>query len=173
MNLVPRFIRRTWRHLGLRLGFIKPVVYTPDANLADVINSIVCSSTLTGAFIVAVETKQAMIKIMSYMEKNAIAAVGVVQGGLDIGRFPQLTLSDAVSAMRARPEHFQVVVMFKSTAAVGWRVPPEFPAYWGHIFMLSTFNPREPWKTQFNGRLRLAHWAALDKSFLDSAYGEG
>ena len=154
MNLVPHFIRKAWRHLGLKLGFIKPVVYKPDVLLEDVINRIVCSSTATGAFIVAVETKQAMIKILSYMEKNYITAIGATD--LDLGSLPQKGMPDVLRILRSDPEHYQVVVVTKGRAAVGWSVPPEYKEYWGHVFMLSTFEQRDPWKTQFNGRLRRA-----------------
>lgn len=169
MNFVPRFLRRAWRHLGLKLGFYKPKVYVPDARISSVINRIVCSSTATGAFIVAVETKQAMMKIMSYMEKNAIQAVAIAQGDLDLGRFPMLTLRYALASMEAHPERFQVVVMFKHVAAVGWAVPAHYHNWWGQVFMVSTFHQREPWRTQFNGRLR----GRVEDSFQDSAYSEG
>jgi hypothetical protein len=152
MNIIPRFVRRAWRSLVVWMGFVKPVVYEPDARLADVINCIVCSSWSPGGFIVAVETKQAMIKILSYMEKNSIAAVAATN--LDLGTLRVGDLHAVLKTMRTDPEAYQVVVMFKHTAAVGWSVPREYQEYWDHVFMLSTFKQREPWRTQFNGRLR-------------------
>jgi hypothetical protein len=46
--------------------------------------------------------------------------------------------------------------MNKGIAAVGWEVPPAYPLAWAKVNLLTTFEPREPWLTQFNGRLRRA-----------------
>lgn len=147
MNLVPNVIRHAWRRVGLRLGWIKPPRYEPDVYLANTINTIVNNG---GAYVVAVETKQAMVQILSYMEKNNITAVGVCH--MDIGRFRQLTLPAAIRAMHYDPPGNRVVVITKNVAATGWRVPERYHDYWQHVHLLSTFVQREPWKTQFNGR---------------------
>lgn len=150
MNIIPGFIRRAWRRVGLRFGWIKPTPrYEPDRYWGDVVNTIVNGH---GAYVVAVETRQALVQILSYMEKNAIPAVGVCQ--MDLGRFRQLTLPAAIRAMHYDPAGNRVVVIVKNVAATGWSVPERYQDYWQHVTLLSTFPQREPWKTQFNGRLR-------------------
>jgi hypothetical protein len=128
--------------------------YERDARWEDVVNQIVWWAMSDHAFIVAVETKQAMIQIMSYMEKAQINAVAVTD--LDIGRFKRLTLQNAITCMAIGPRQNQVYVMNKGIAAVGWEVPPAYPLAWAKVNLLTTFEPREPWLTQFNGRLRRA-----------------
>lgn len=157
---IRRIVRRNWRRLGLKLGFIKqPVVYEVDPHVAHVINKIVNSPEIEGAYVVAVETRQAALKIMSYMSRNRIEAVAV--SGLIDGdsRFPstfrQSCLVDMVLHMRSDPSQFRVVVVNKNVAASGWRVPPEYHQYWGPVHMLTTFTPRNAgWIEQFNGRVR-------------------
>jgi hypothetical protein len=136
----------------VRLGFIKPKLYERDIKLPDVINRIVCTPTSHGAFIVAVETKQAMIQLMSYMEKNGIGACAVSTDSL--GRFHRLSMKGALACMEVAPYKYQVYVMNKSMAAVGWRVPREYKDAWGKVNLMPTFEPREPWSSQFFGRAR-------------------
>lgn len=150
MNIIPYFIRRAWRRIGLRFGWIKPVRhYEPDVFLADTINHIVNGED---AYIVAVETRQAMIQILSYMDKNGIPALGVTN--MDIGNFRQFTLPAAIKFMHYNPMECRVVVIVKSLAATGWSVPEAYCKHWGQVQLLSTFVQREPWKTQFNARIR-------------------
>lgn len=150
MNIIPGFIRRAWRRVGLRLGWIKPIQRPiPDARVDDVINVIVNSGD---AFVVAAETHQGMVKILSYMEKNNITAFGVCHG--DLGRFRQLTLPNAIRHMHFDPAGSRVVVMIKNIAGTGWSVPEHYQDYWKKVHLVSTFAQRDPWKTQFNGRLR-------------------
>lgn len=150
MNVVPNFIRRAWRRVGLRFGWIKPTPRpAPDALIDETINRIVNSN---GAWVVATETHQGMAKILSYMEKNNIAAFGVCHS--DLGNFRQLTLPNAIRHMHFDPVGSRVVVMIKGVAGTGWSVPERYQDYWQKVHLVSTFIQREPWKTQFNGRLR-------------------
>lgn len=147
-----RTIRAVLRSWAVRLGLVKRKVYEYDVGLADVINRICCSHPRDGVFIVAVESRFAMIQIMSYMEKNAIPACAVTD--MEIGRFPRLTLRGAINCMTASPASNQVWVMNKAIAAVGWSVPRELERAWGRVNLMTTFEPREPWATQYAGRLR-------------------
>lgn len=161
INDIKRIFRRNWRRLGLKLGFIKPFVYEMDANLTDIINRVVNTSERDGAFIIAVETRQAAIKIMNYMFKNkieAIAVSGMIRDDRDIPNwYLQSRLSNVVMTMRSSPSAFRVVVVNKNVAATGWYVPDEFRKYWGSVHMLTTFTPRNAdWIEQFNGRVKRA-----------------
>jgi hypothetical protein len=149
MNFIPYFIRRAWRNIGLRFGWIKQRRYKPDPLLADTINQIVNSDA---AYIVAAETRQAMLQVLSYMEKNNIPAVGVCH--MDLGGFRQFTLPAAIKFMHYSPMDCRVVVIVKTMAATGWSVPEAYVRHWGQVKLLATFVAREPWKTQFIGRLR-------------------
>lgn len=150
--LTIRALLRTW---GLRLGLIKPRYYERDAHLADVINRICISREIDGAFIVAVETKQAMVQILSYMKKNGISAVAVWND--ELGQFHRLNLRGALACMEVAPYKYQVYVMPRGSAVSGWFAPKEYQQAWGRVNLLTTFNPSIDWKTQFMGRVRRAY----------------
>lgn len=100
MNFIPQIIRCAWRRVGLQLGWVKPLRrYEPDPLVADTINLIVNSDA---AYVVAAETRQAMIQILSYMEKNNIPAVGVCNMDLGPWRFPAVhaTCGNQVHALQ-------------------------------------------------------------------------
>lgn len=149
-----RTIKALLHRLAIRLGLAKRYYYERDAKLADVINRICVALEHHGSYVVAVETKQGMVQVMSYMEKNGISACAVTSD--TIGRFHRLNMKGALACMEAAPYKYQVYVMFKPTAAVGWRVPREYQDAWGKVHLLTTFTPREPWATQFFGRTRNA-----------------
>lgn len=145
------YLRRTWQRIAIRLGFIKPPVrrHKPDELVDDVIDHIVNTS---GAFIVAVETRQAMVKILSYMEKNGISSVGAMLSKEDIPSLGRIhSHAFVLQEMESNPGAYRVVVMTKAIAGTGWNVPQ--PDMIGLRHLLSTFHQRGPWATQYTARL--------------------
>lgn len=147
------YLRRTWQRIAIRLGVIKPPVrrHKPDELVDDVINHIV---NTPGAFIVAVETRQAMVKILSYMEKNGISSVGAMLSKEDIPSLGRIhSHAFVLQEMESNPGAYRVVVMTKVIAGTGWNVPQPYHVWWGYVHLVSTFHQRGPWAKQYTARL--------------------